>query len=298
MKKGIKILMVVLLAGILFLGGTLYTILVGKNSSTLSIMKTTFAEEVLQCNDHPKGIHFKIMGPGIIEEVLKRLNLTQDELKTYWDQGKTLLDYAQDKGITKEKLIETFKSVITEKLDQLLKDGKITQTEKENFLTNIDKRIEDFITKTPPFKKGKGEPPVEPPKNGTPPVEPPMGKRFLFDGKGIMEDVLNKLNFSLDEFKTAVKEGKSLLQFAESKGIKKDELVKVVKDVVLEKVNQLVNDGKITEEEKSKFLEKLDDFVEKFINGPGFGKGPRRGPHCNGNFFNDNFDTSPSSSNI
>ncbi|MEM2933291.1 MAG: hypothetical protein QW622_03765, partial [Candidatus Pacearchaeota archaeon] len=124
MKKGIKILMVVLVAGMLVLGGTVYTILRGENSSTLSLMKTAFAEEVLQCNNNPNGIHFKILGPGIIEEVLIRLNLSEDELKTYWDQGKTLLDYAQDKGITKEKLIETFKAVIVEKLNQLISEGK------------------------------------------------------------------------------------------------------------------------------------------------------------------------------
>lgn len=170
MKKGLKILMVVVVVGMLVLGGAVYTILSGKNTSTLSIMKTTFAEEVLQSNNNPKGIHFKLIGPGIIEEVLKRLNLSEDELKTYWDQGKTLLDYAQDKGITKEKLIATFKAVITEKLDQLVSEGKITETEKNNLLVNIETRIEEFITKTPPFKNGNGK--------GAPPVEPPLIKEI------------------------------------------------------------------------------------------------------------------------
>jgi polyhydroxyalkanoate synthesis regulator phasin len=270
-KRGLKILVVLLVAGVLIFGGVVYTILSQKNITTLSFMKTTFAEEVLQCNNHPKGIYFKILGPGIIEEVLKTLNLSEDELKTYWDQGKTLLDYAQDKGITKEKLIEAFKKVIVEKLNQLVLEGKITETEKENFLSNIESRIEEFITKTPPFKNGKGMP-----KDNL-----PFEQKFLCDGKNLIEEVLTRLNLSLDEFQNAMKDKKSLLEFVESKGITKDELIKVVKEVVIEKVNQLVKDGKITEDQKTKFIERLDEFVERFINGPGH----RRGRKGNNSIF-------------
>ena len=296
MKKGLKILLIVLVAGALVLGGTLYSILSGKiNISSSDLLSTAFAENVLMCNDNENGIHFKLMGPGIIEEVLKRLGLDETELKSAWESGKTLLEFAESKGITKEKLVQTFKDVITEKLDELLKDGKITETEKENLLKDIDSRIEDFITNTPPFGKGngigRGKPPID-----KIPGEPPFDKGFFFDGKGIMEDVLTKLNLSLDEFQTAVKEGKSLLEFAESKGITKDNLVAVVKEVVTNKVEQLVKDGKMTEEEKTKFLSNLDDFVERFINGPRKGHHGGRGNHGIGN--SNNSETLPPSSNL
>jgi len=296
MKKGLKILLIVLVAGALVLGGTLYSILSGKiNISSSDLLSTAFAENVLMCNDNENGIHFKLMGPGIIEEVLKRLGLDETELKSAWESGKTLLEFAESKGITKEKLVQTFKDVITEKLDELLKDGKITETEKENLLKDIDSRIEDFITNTPPFGKGngigRGKPPID-----KIPGEPPFDKGFFFDGKGIMEDVLTKLNLSLDEFQTAVKEGKSLLEFAESKGITKDNLVAVVKEVVTNKVEQLVKDGKMTEEQKTKFLSNLDDFVERFINGPRKGHHGGRGNHGIGN--SNNSETLPPSSNL
>jgi len=75
----------------------------------------------------------KLLGPGIIEEVIKRLGLDEDELKTAWENGQTLLEFAESKGITKEKLVQTFEDVITEKLDELLSEGKITETEKAKF---------------------------------------------------------------------------------------------------------------------------------------------------------------------
>lgn len=290
MKKGMKLIMVLLIAGMLVFGGVVYGFLSQKSTIASNYMKTAFAEEVLQCNNHPKGVHFKILGGGIIEEVLKALNLSEDELKNYWDQGKTLLDYALDKGISKEKLIETFKIVIVNKLNQLVSEGKITEGEKEIFLTNIESRIEDFITKTPPFKNGKVIPPNKPPFNKPPFVNeeenfpkppfkgfigPNQGKGFLYDGKGLIEEVLKRLNLSLDEFQTAMRDKKSLLEFVESKGITKDKLINVVKEVVLEKVNQLVKDGKMTEDEKSKFIERLDEFIERFINGPGLRRGRR-----------------------
>ncbi len=300
MKKGLKILLIVLVAGTLVLGGAFYSIISGKiKISSSDLLSTALAENVLMCNDYENGIHFKLIGPGIIEDVMKRLGLDETELKSAFESGKTLLEFAESKGITKDKLIQTFKDVITEKLNELIKEGKITETQKENLLNNIDSRIEDFITNTPPFGKGKGFGRGKPPIDKIP-GEPPIQKGFFFDGKGIMEDVLTKLNLSLDEFQTAVKEGKSLLEFAESKGITKDKLVSVVKEVVTNKVEQLVKNGKMTEEQKTKFLSNIDDFVERFINGPGFG--PRRGRHGGrgnhgiGNF--NNLETSLPSSNL
>lgn len=282
MKKGLKILMVFMLAGALLVGGAVYTILSKKiNLSSLDLISTAFADEVLMCNEIGNGVQFRLLGPGIIEEVLERLGLDETELKNSWDNGQTLLDFALSKDITKEKLIQTFRDVITEKLNELVKEGKISETEKENFLLNLDTRIEDFITKTPPFRKGlgvgRGNPPID--NRGKPPIdktpgEPPVDKRLISSGLGLMEEVLNRLNLSVDEFRSAVKDGKSLLEFAQSKGITKDELITVVKEVVIQKINQLVSDGKITEEQKAKFLANLDDFVEKFINVPG-----KRGPN-------------------
>lgn len=274
MKKGLKVLMVFLLAGAIVIGGAVYTILSGKiNLSSLDLISTAFAEEVLMCNEVRNGVQFRLLGPGIIEEVLERLGLDEIELKNYWENGQSLLDFALSKGITKEKLIQTFRDVITEKLNELVKKGKISETEKENILLNLDTRIEDFITKTPPFGKGvgfgRGKPPID-----KIPGEPPVDKGFLFDRLGLMEEVLNRLNLSVDDFKSAVQDGKSLLEFAQSKGITKDELVTVVKEVVIQKINQLVTDGKITEEQKAKFLANIDDFVERFINVPGK-RGPR-----------------------
>lgn len=286
MKKSLKILLVVLVAGMIVLGGAAYSIITGKISLNSSdLLSSAFAEDVLMCNQNENGMKFKLLGPGIIEEVIKRLGLDENELKTAWENGQTLLEFAESKGITKEKLVQTFKDVITEKLDELLSEGKITETEKANFLSDLDTRIEDFITKTPPFGRGKGE---------MPPGEPPFGKGFFLDEKGLMEEVLTKLNLTVEDFQNARKEGKSLLEFAESKGITKENLVAVVKEVVTNKVNQLVTDGKMTEDEKTKFLENLDDFVERFISGPGFG--PGRGHH--GKIGNGDFGNSGSSTNL
>ncbi len=300
MKKRVKIVLTLTIAVVLILGGVVYSILAGKGSNSIGLMKETFAEEVLQHGNSLNGIHFKLIGPGVVEEVLKRLNLSETELKVYFNQGKTLLNYATDKGISKEKLVQTFKDVITEKLNELLNKGKITETQKQEVLSDIDSRIEEFITKTPPFinRKGNGQfPPVEPPRGNKnlPPFMPPRGKNDEKDGlmDGLMEEVLNKLNLTVEDFQNARKEGKSLLEFAESKGITKDNLVSALKEIVTEKLNQLLKDGKITEDQKARFLEKLDDFVERFINGKGFGRG--RGPHN----FNGNGEcyVSPSSSN-
>ncbi len=292
MKKSLKILLVVLVAGMIVLGGAAYSIITGKISLNSSdLLSSAFAEDVLMCNQNENGMKFKLLGPGIIEEVIKRLGLDEDELKTAWENGQTLLEFAESKGITKEKLVQTFKDVITEKLDELLSEGKITETEKANFFSDLDTRIEDFITKTPPFGRGKGE---------MPPGEPPFGKGFFLDEKGLMEEVLTKLNLTVEDFQNARKEGKSLLEFAESKGITKENLVAVVKEVVTNKVNQLVTDGKMTEDEKTKFLENLDDFVERFISGPGFGPGRgHRGKIGNGDFGNSGSSTNlPPSSNL
>lgn len=147
MKKGLKIMLVILVVGILILGGAIYSIIYGKtNISSSDILSTAFAEDVLMCNRNDNGIHFKLMGPGIIEEVLKRLGLNEDELKSAWENGQTLLEFAaESKGITKDNLAAVVKEVVTNKVEQLVKDGKITEDQKTKFLENLEDFVERFI---------------------------------------------------------------------------------------------------------------------------------------------------------
>ena len=58
MKKGLKILLIVLVAGTLVLGGAFYSIISGKiKISSSDLLSTALAENVLMCNDYENGIH-------------------------------------------------------------------------------------------------------------------------------------------------------------------------------------------------------------------------------------------------
>jgi polyhydroxyalkanoate synthesis regulator phasin len=84
----------------------------------------------------------------------KFLGLTEAELRTQLSSGKSLADVAKDKGKSVDDLKAAIKAELTANLDQAVKDGKLTDTERTNFLKDIDARLDDIVNATPP--KGPG----------------------------------------------------------------------------------------------------------------------------------------------
>jgi len=116
------------------------------------------------------------------------------------------------------------------------------------------------------------------------PVGPRMGRNFA----GTMHDTVAEiLGITEDELDSLRASGKSLEEIAEEKGITTEQLVEVLVKARTEQLDQLVEDGKITEEQKTAILENMEENIKNAITNSDFGPGKGFRGHGKGFRFND-----------
>lgn len=158
------------------------------------------------------------------EELQSLLGLDQAALAQELASGKSLAAIAEAKGVTKQQLVDLLVKLESGRLDQAVKDGKITQTYADQQKTALADKITAMVEK--PGIAGKHM------QGGN------HGKGNMMKGrdKGMMEkhsgighqtfgDVADTLGMTEKEIKEQYRGGKSLSEIAESKGLSKDQLI-------------------------------------------------------------------------
>jgi hypothetical protein len=87
------------------------------------------------------------------------LGITVDDLMAELNEGKTIAEVANEKDIEAQTLIDSYLKEFSNKLDEAVTDGKITQEEADKMLENEKNTIEDRINNTMPMpEEGKPGP--------------------------------------------------------------------------------------------------------------------------------------------
>jgi hypothetical protein len=102
------------------------------------------------------GIH---MLGGTLDAAAKYLGLTEDQLQTQLESGKSLADIAKAQGKSVDGLKQALTADLKTKLDQAVKDGRLTQSQADAILAKVSASLDDLI-------------------NGTLPKMPAMGSSF------------------------------------------------------------------------------------------------------------------------
>jgi hypothetical protein len=90
-------------------------------------------------------------GPGeSLSAAATFLGLSEADLRTQLRDGKSLADVAKAKGKTTADLKAAMKTAITSELDQAVKDKKLTADQRTKILADIDARLDELISNTPP----------------------------------------------------------------------------------------------------------------------------------------------------
>src|SRR5262249_34770824 len=80
--------------------------------------------------------------------------------------------------------------------------------------------------------------------------------------------VATKLGMSRADIKTAWKNGQSLTEIAQSKGVSRDDLVSTIEQAIDAKLQKAVDGGRITADQKTTIESKIDPLVEKAVDLP------------------------------
>ncbi|WP_166239684.1 SHOCT domain-containing protein [Paenibacillus turpanensis] len=204
-------------------------------------------------------------GKGLMksEELATALGVTADELAEAVKSGKTLAAIAAEKGVDTQVVIDLLVKGRTEKLDEQLAAGKLTQEQYDEFKAQLT----DSVTK---MVNGES-----------------TGAGFGFGGgmghhggKGLMksEELAAALGVTADELAEAVKSGKTLAAIAAEKGVDTQVIIDLLVKERTVKLDGQLAAGKLTQEQYDEFKAQLTESVTKQVNGEETAKGGKGFP--------------------
>jgi hypothetical protein len=121
----------------------------------------------------PFGGHGLRFGAGL-DDAAKVIGISEDELRTELQSGKTLAEIAQAKGMSQSTLESKLVAAAKGRLADAVKAGRLTQAQADQITKDLQSRISDLVTRSGPIggrmrhhvRDGDG------PDGGIPPVAP------------------------------------------------------------------------------------------------------------------------------
>ena len=97
---------------------------------------------------------------------------------------------------------------------------------------------------------------------------------------GIIEASAGALDMSVDDLKAQLKEGNSLAEVAEAQGMSVEDFKAALSDAVKAKLDGLVDDEKLTQEQADRLYQGFEDNIDRIVNAKPGEDGPcHGGPH-------------------
>ena len=193
--------------------------------------------------------------------IAEALGMTEDELHTAMQGGKTVADLATEKGVSLDTIINAVIADETTQLAQDVSDGNLTQAEADQRLADLKTNLPDMLSQLPPAR-GDG-----------------MGRGGKMGGPGSPAVIAQALGVTEDELRTAFQDGKSVADVATEKGVSLDTVVNAVIADETTRLAQAVTDGKLTQEQADQRLADLSTNLPDRLSqvpparGEGVGKG-------------------------
>ncbi|MGN6255892.1 MAG: hypothetical protein ACTHO8_13065 [Solirubrobacterales bacterium] len=127
------------------------------------------------------GMHhaFGMFGRGL-DAAASYLGVTEDQLRTQLESGKTLADVAKAHNKSVDGLINALVADAKEKLDAAVKSGRLTKSQESSILSDLKSHMTNFVNGTQPkfgfgFRHFDGGPPRGDDDAGVPGPGPALG---------------------------------------------------------------------------------------------------------------------------
>ena len=214
--------------------------------------------------------------PSPLADAAKALGMTEAELKTELEAGKSIADVAKAKSIDLDEVIAKLTAAFKAHLDEEVASGEHTQAEADAKLAKFKTRVTEMVNKAGlPMRGGKGGPGGHEGKGGHGPQKFATAK------------LATTLKLTETELQTQLKSGKTLKQIADAQNVDIADVKATLKSDFKAHLDEEVASGEHTQAEAdaklAEFTTRLDDMVNgvrpvggKGGHGPG-GKGGRGG---------------------
>lgn len=193
----------------------------------------------------------------------KELGMTEAELRTEFEAGKSIAQVAETKNVDLQKVITALVTERKEHIAAHVAEGKLTQEQADAKLADVEARVTEMVNKTGlPMKDGKGG----------------HGGRGGH-AKFVSEGLASVLKLSVEELHTQLRDGKSLAAIAEAQNVD----ISKVKDVLTSEFKahlaEEVKSGEHTQAEADEKLAQFESRLDDMVNGVRPAGGMHRGGH-------------------
>ena len=186
-------------------------------------------------------------GPGSLETAAKYIGITEAQLQTELQNGKSLADVATAHGKTVGGLVDALTADVQKKLDAAVKAGHLTQSQADDMLTELKSHLTDFVNGTMPAM----------------PVKPFFGHA----AGGKLDAAAKYIGITEEQLQTELQSGKTLAEVAKAHGKTADGLVNAMVADATKKLDAAVKAGHLTQAQASDMLAALKDQVTDLVNG-------------------------------
>jgi hypothetical protein len=189
------------------------------------------------------GLHVGVFDPA----VASYLGLSETELRTQLESGKTLAQIATDQGKSVSGLEDVIYAQAKSDLDQAVADGKVTAAQEQTMLADLKSHLDDIVNHTGP----RG------------------GVRIVATA------IAGYLGLSEAELRSQAESGKSLAQIASAQGKSLEGLKAAILAEAKSRLDEAVAAGKISAAAAKAMLDELTSHVDDLVNRTG---PPHRAP--------------------
>jgi hypothetical protein len=160
-----------------------------------------------------------------------------------------LNDVAGQLGVTPERLTNAFKTALKNRVDQAVKDGRLTKAQGDRLKAAIDRESVPMLGPGLGFRHHKG------------------GFGFRHERAGKLEAAAKYLGMTNAALRSALEDGKTLAQIAKDRNKSVDGLVNALVAEKKQGIDQAVEDGHLTRAQADRFIQGLRTRITDMVNG-------------------------------
>jgi len=189
--------------------------------------------------------------PGALAEAL---GMTVDEVHAAL--AGTIAELADSQDMTLEEVVDALIAPVIERIQQAVDDGRITQEQADERIEQMEENALEGLQTGSWFS---------------------MGGRGRRGGPGGVQPAIlaETLGMSTEELREALADGQTIAELAEAQGMSLQNIVDALMAPMVERTQQAVDDGRITQEQADERIEQMEErLLEALESGSGFGPRP------------------------
>lgn len=183
------------------------------------------------------------------------LGMTVDELRDEIRSGKTIQELFEEKGLDYDEIAAQWLADHQACLDEAVAEGELSEEQAALLQERFEERVEEGFLFNQMQQFG----------NAMRSYMNFRAEKLWEGGHGLVGQILESLGITFDELQERIQGGESVEDLAEEAGIDLQAMHEERIAQQLERVDQAVEDGKITEEQADRIRERLNNQLENPI---------------------------------